>query len=501
MLPLLCYGKPQGHATQATFYQGRLKMKDEYLPGLESLKHTLTEKEEKCKFYEILFVKMNSAERLEIFWPHESGYERDDKKELTQISGYAEKYGLELPTSIKRELKQWKGEEKYMVLRKAKGYKSHVDLEDRIQLQIPLSLKGFKKTKGETLSFFTKRIGNKEITIWIPTMIDEKLPTRDIAKRAFKGICMFASQRNTPAPGPITLGELLDRIGEFNCRKEQRLRIMEFCDSFSKSGIQIKRFDKLGEKDCWDTTPFFSRFIWNGKLDLDVQIWPIFNMEVYNMLADWNLRQYLWNPVERLKRLKGLDDRDRLLQDNFRLLQNLPCMKIRIKKLLIEKAQFTEMQLLKMNLESIKKFVNKNLNFAVTDGTLKGFDVQRFQKKSEYLNQIITLHPVKVECGRFDKPLTSEQATKIKELATKLYEIGLEDYATIREETLLGYLENMARADRLDCAEQALEEIEDYEDPDYPVDEQGDYKSRPMKFWPLYNSLVEAKEKKNEVSK
>jgi len=469
-------------------------MKDKYLPGLESLKHKLTEEEEKCKFYEILFVKMNNAERLEIFWPHESGYEKDDKKELTQISGYAEKYDLELPTSIKRELKQWTGKDRHKQLMKSQGSKYAMNLIDHIQRVIPLSIKGLDCSFDDHSLKWKRESDGKEFTFYLP--IDKqnimKPATGDLAKRVVLNVFRFAIARRTHDPGPITFEEFLDNLGEKNASQSTRQRIMDICKSCAFTSMTITKKNEKGQEIYFDHTPFFKRFIWKGKLDHKAIIYPIINEQFEKMLIEENLNGYIWFADERLKRLpKGMDARDRIAQDQFKAIQGFPVIRFIMRNWLYKFGQFTDTEILKRGLTEIKEFVNKNVALAKESKLIERVKIQRFQKKESYLNQVIWIYPIKPTWPKKEKiKLTTAEQGEVKDIIDWLYEIGVEDYADIARETIKEYLENIAKHGYLDCLRAARETVEDYADPDYPVDEKGGYQNRPMEFWLEYKNCM-----------
>lgn len=405
---------------------------------------------------------------------------------------YAKEYQLELPERIKRRLKQWKGPNSYNKLKEAAGFKLAVEIEDRIHAQFPLSIEGFKKHVDQDITSFKKTDEDKEITIWIATGFIA--PTGDLPKRLFRGIAMFGSQRRTADPGPIELRELLDRVGEMPCPQHLRQRIYDICSAMAKSGISVIKKDKKGKETGFNVAPFFKQFIWDGGLGLNARLYPIFNERIFNLLLEENLARYFWIPAKRLKRARGLTARDRLAQDQFRMLLGILMIRFKMRNWLRKFGQFTEIELKTKSLPYIREFVNKNFKQAEKEGLILERQIKNFHKKSEYLDQVISFQPAKAELPKEKVKLTDEELEEVQEIADWLDEVSGEDYAEIEGSTILEYLMNAAEAGNLDCIRKAYEKTEEEgPEPDYPVNEERRWEGRPMYFWGMYQSLRDEK--------
>lgn len=414
------------------------------------------------------------------------------RDELTEK--YAKEYQLPLPERVKRRLKKWSGPDSYKELKKAMGYKSPKKVEQIIHDRFPLSIKGFKKIVGPEFTSYTRKIGNKEVKMVIATELITP-PAGDLPKRLFRGIAMFSSQRKTLDPGPIEYRELLDKIGELHCSESYMERIRDQCLAISYSSITVKTKDKNGELIHSDHAPFFKRFIWDGKLDLNARIFPILNEELFKLLIDEELTQYIWIPVKRLQPDRKLTARDRLAQDQFRMLTGLPITRFKMRNWLRKFGEFTDTKIIHLTLEELRNFVNKSFEQAKNDGFILDHEIKRFYKKSEYLDQVISFWPAKAKAPKEKIKLTKGDLKEVREIADWLYEIGVEDYADIEQDRVLGYVMNAAEAGNLDCIRKAYEETEDYgPGPDYPVDEDSrEWQSRAAFFWDQYQSCRDAK--------
>jgi len=426
--------------------------------------------------------------------------EIDDQKfkkmSETQRDELAEKYAVEyqlpLPERIKRRLRNWTGPDSYKQLKNAEGYKSPMKVERIIQDRFPLSTKGFKKIVGPEFTSYTRKIGNKEVKMVIATELI--MPAGDLPKRLFRGIAMFSSQRKTLDPGPIEYRELLDRIGELSCSESYMERIRDLCLAISYSSITVKTKDKDGELIHSDHAPFFKRFIWDGKLDLNARIFPILNEELFKLLIDEELTQYVWIPAKRLKPDRKLTARDRLAQDQFRMLTGIPFQRIKMRNWLYKFGQFTDTEILKATLSNIREFVNKNFELAENDGLILDYKIKSFHKKSEYLEQTILFWPAKAKPPKEKVKLTDGELEEAREIADWLYEIGGEDYARIGHNKVLEYVMNAAEAGNLGCLRKAYEKTEEEgPEPDYLVNEDREWEGRPMCFWRIYRDYADEK--------
>ncbi|MBA7631771.1 hypothetical protein ES703_39306 [subsurface metagenome] len=320
------------------------------------------------------------------------------------------------------------------------------------------------------------------------------MPAGDLPKRLFRGIAMFSSQRKTLDPGPIEYRELLDRIGELPCSESHMERIRDLCLAISYSSITVKTKDRKGELIHSDHAPFFKRFIWDGKVDFNARIFPIMNDELFKLLIDEELTQYVWIPAERLKPARKLTARDRLAQDQFRMLLGIPMIRFKMINWLRKFGEFTDAKITHLTLEGLRNFVNKNFELAKNDGLILDYKIKSFHKKSNYLNQVIYFQPAKAELPKEKVKLTKEELKEVREIAGWLYEIGVEDYARIGHDRVLEDLMNAAEAGYLDCIRKAYEETEEEgPEPDYPVDEEREYENRPMYFWRMYQSCRDEK--------
>lgn len=457
-----------------------------YLNPRKEEERTKEEKEEEDVFFQDLikvwaygdvnghkFKKMSSGQKAEL------------------AEKYAKEYQLELPERIKRKLKQWTGPDSHKKLKEATGYKEPMKVAQTIHDRFPLSIKGFKKVVGPEFTSLTRKVGNKEIKIVVASEL--MVPAGDLPKRIFRGIAMFSSQRKTLDPGPIEYRELLDKIGELPCSESYMKRIRDLCLATAYSNITIKTKGKNGQLIHWDHAPLFKRFIWDGDVDLKARIFPILNEEFKSLIED-NLPQYVWIPTKRLQPDRRLTARDRLAQDQFRMLTGIPLQKIKMRNWLHKFGEFTDRNLEVKSLPYIREFVNKSFEQAKNDGLILNHKIKRLYKKSEYLNQIIFFWPAKAKAPKEKIELTKEDLEEVREFADWLYEIGVEDYADIEEDKVLEYVMNAAEAGNLDCIRKAYEETEDYgPEPEYPVDEDREWQSRAQFFWDQYQSCRDAK--------
>jgi hypothetical protein len=400
-----------------------------------------------------------------------------------------------LPKRIKRRLRHWTGPDSYDALKKAPGYKSAVEIENRINVQFPLSIEGFKKHVDQEITSFKKTSEDKEITIWIATGFIA--PTGDLPKRLFRGIAMFSSQRRTADPGPIKLRELLDRVGEIPCPQHLRQRIYEICKALAKSGISVIKKDEKGRETGFNVAPFFKQFIWDGGLNLNARLYPIFNERIFNLLIEENLTRYFWIPAKRLKRARGLTARDRLAQDHFRMLMGILFQRTKMRNWLYKFGQFTKTEILKAPLSNIREFVNKNFGLAENDGLILDYKIKSFHKKSEYLEQTILFWPAQAKPAKEKLKLTNGELEEVRKIADWLYKVGVEDHAEIGHDRVLAHLMNAAEAGNLDCIKEALyETLEFGVDEDgiiSPVNEDMQWEGRPMHFWGIYQNCKDDK--------
>jgi hypothetical protein len=460
------------------------------IPGLEKFLHDPDEEKEKEEeqlyFEDLIRVFLYGENKREVF------NELNPKQKYGLALKYAEMHDRQLPLSIKRRLRTWSGPDSYKELKKATGYKLPVEVEKRIHAQFPLSTKGFKKHVGPEYTSLTRKIGNKEVKIIIASGL--MVPAGDLAKRLFRGIAMFSSQRKTLDPGPIEYKELLDRIGELPCSEAYMRRIRDLCLAIRHSSITVTTRDKNGKVVNSDYAPFFKRFIWEGGVDLNARIFPIFNEELFNLLVDEDLGHYVWIEDKRLKRLPGMTARDRLAQDQFKMLLGIPGQQTKMRNWIQKFGQLTDTELLKMPLSTIRAFVNKNFEQAERDSLILEYEIRSFHKKEKYLNQMIWLKPAKPPPPKKKVELTSAELKELRGDMAWLDEVTVEDYGRTEYEDIEDYLTNAAEAGNLDCIREARRLTEDSWDPDYPVEEDGvGYKNRPMHFWDFYRHCKEEK--------
>jgi hypothetical protein len=463
----------------------------EYFPDLDPKKEEERMKQEEKE--ELFFIQ----DLLKIFAYGEIDGQKFKKMREPQRDELAEKYAkeyqLELPERIKRRLRHRTGPDSYKELKKASGYKSPMKVERIIQDRFPLSTEGFKKTIGPEFTSYTRKIGNKEVKMVVATEFIRP-PAGDLPKRLFRGIAMFSSQRKTLDPGPIEYRELLDRIGELPCSESYMERIRDQCLAIRHSSITVNIRDKNGELIHSDYAPFFKRFIWDGKVDLNARIFPIMNEELFKLLIDEELTQYVWIPVERLKPDRKLTARDRLAQDQFRMLLGMLFQRIKMRNWLRKFGEFTDAKIIHLTLEELRNFVNKNFEQAKNDGLILDYKIKSFHKKSSYLDQVISFWPAQAKPPKEKVRLTDEELEEIREVADWLYEVGVEDYAEIGHDRVLECLMNAAEAGNLDCIRKAHEKTEEEgPEPDYPVNEERRWEGRPMYFWGMYQSLRDEK--------
>ncbi|MBA7662198.1 hypothetical protein ES703_70224 [subsurface metagenome] len=465
-------------------------MKDRSLPGLDLfLKDPDEEKEikEEGIFFEDLIRVWACGEISRRAFKRMSQKKRD----LLALKCAGE-FNLQLPLSIKRRLRSWKGPDSYKELKKAPGYKSPIAAAERIHAQFPLSLRGFKKHVGPEITSFKRTIGNKTVAIWIASGL--MVPAGDLPKRLFHGIAMFAAQRKTMDPGPIKFQELLDRINELPCPQHQRRRVYEICSAMAKSMISVTVSNKKGEEIGFDHAPFFKRFIWEGGLDLSARIFPIFNEEIPSFLIDEGLGRYIWIEAKRLRKLPGMTARDRLAQDQFKMLMGIPSIKFKMRTWLQKFGQFTETRLKTKSLSYLRGFVNKNFERAERDFLIVNYEIRGLHKKESYLDQVIWFQPAKLRPRKERIELTNEELEELEEITTWLYEAGREDGSELYYETIEDYLKNAAEAGLLDCIKDAYVKVEDSgPGRDYPVGENDLYENRPMYFWAVFRNCKEIK--------
>ena len=474
-------------------------MNDEYLPGFRAAKPKLSEKEEESRFYDLLDERMDKIEKRNLFLP--GGFKNDIEK-LKEVRKFAKSYQLELPTSIKRQLRQWAGQDRYKQIKKTKGSKYAISLIEEIQQVIPLSLKGFDFSFGKSSVKWKRESDNKEFTLFLP--LDKagimKPAAGDLAKRVIMATFRFAVARRTVDPGPITFKQFLDILGEKRASQEKRERIKDICESCAHTSLEVRRVHdkKRGQEGYFRYTPFFKDYIWKGGFGFDSIIYPVINERFGRMLVEEDLSRYIWFADERLKRLpKGMTDRDRLAQDQFKMIMGLPVIRFIMKNWLYKFGQFTDKEILNWKLEDIKEFVNKNIDLAKEGGLLERVKIHIFQKKENYLKQVIFLYPIKSKWpARKRIILTARERAELEGLTDWLYEIGQEDYSDIDLKTVRQYLLNMAEYGHLDCLEAAYNVVENYSERDYPVGEEGEYQNRPMLFWTAYRNCVEKKRPK-----
>jgi len=464
-------------------------MKNRDLPGTEGFRHKLNEEEEERLFYDLLYSKMNKVERLNLFWPYPYK-DKNDRERLKEVRKFAANYQIELPITIKRQLRTWTGSDRYKQMKKSRGSKYSVNLIDHIQKVIPLSIKALNFTFDNHSLKWKRESDGKEFTFYLP--IDKKdimkPASGDLAKRVILNTFRFAIARRTYDPGPITYAEFLDNLGESSASQIVRQRIKDICESCAFTSMTIRKKDEKGEEIYFRHTPFFKNFIWEGKLDNEAVIYPVINEQFERMLIEEDFKGYIWFADERLKRLpKGMTARDRLAQDQFKMFLGLPVVRFIMRNWLYRFGQFTDTKIMKLKLADIKEFVNKNIILAKEDGLIDHFKIQRLQKKSRYLDQIIYIYPSKSVSPK--KILTEKEKEEIEEIANHLYEKGVEGYADKSLDEIRGQLLNSD----LDCLRQAFEWTEDEFDPSCLADESRNFKNWPMMFWDKYRECIENK--------
>jgi len=463
-------------------------MKDEFLPGLEDHKPRLSEEDEEKRFYRILFSQMSEPEKLKLF----PSMVEPSKEKLQELLKIAESYQLELPRNLKRKLKEWTGPDTYEQIKKKQGSKYTFSLVEHIQNVFPLSLKGFDFSYDKRSIKWKRESDEKEFTLCLPIEKKDimKPASGDFAKRTITAIFKFAVERKTYDPGPILFKDFLDLLGESRASQEKRKRIKDICESCAFTSMTIRKMNEKGKEIYFRHTPFFKDFLWQGGFDYEAIIYPVINERFERMLIEENLSGYVWIDDERLKRLpKGMTDRDRLAQDQFKMIMGFPVIRFIMKNWLYKFGQFTDTEIKKLKLLKIKEFVNKNITLAKEGLLLERVKIHKFQKKERYLRQVIFLYPAKSKWTAKKKiALTKGEQKEVKEITDWLYEIGVEDYANIDLKTIKQYLLNIAEYGYLDCLRTAYEVVEDYAEPGYPVDEKGSYQNRPMEFWLEYKN-------------
>ena len=465
------------------------RMEDEFLPGLENLKHKLGEQEEDDLFYKRLHAAIGEEEACNLY----ATGRFTEREMLGEFQRLAKRHQLELPTSIKRQLRRWKGQDRYKQLKKSKGSKYDISLIEEIQRVIPLSLKGFDFSFGKSSVKWKRESDNKEFTLYLP--IDKAGIMRpavgDLAKRVIMATFRFAVARRTRDPGPITFEQFLDILGERRASQEKRKRIKDICESCAHTSLEIRRTHdkKKGQEGYFRYTPFFKDYIWKGDYDFSAIIYPVINERFERMLVEENLSRYIWFEDARLQRLpRGMTDRDRLAQDQFKMFLGLPVIRFRMRNWLVRFGQFVDKEIRRFTLADIKEFVNKNVVLAREGGLVERVRIHKYQKKETYLAQTISIYPAAVRMAKARCKLSIQEQQEVAEITDWLYEVGVEDYAEIDRKAVEEYIRNAAEYGYLPCLHEAYEMVEGYEDADYPVDEQGDYANRPMKFWLAYQA-------------
>ena len=457
-----------------------------YLPGLNPYFPEPTQEElekQERQFCEALFNVVSENELIEL---------ADNPDSIKDI---AQAHGLPLPESIARKLRTWEGKDSFQEIKKLAGMKQETHLNDLIHDYVPVTVRGFTKIEKKGIIEYTRRIGDKEITIFSKRP-DFTPVAGDLVKRLFMGTCLFANQRGTHDPGPIKFREILELVGKLDASQPARERIKNYLESFAYGGIEIRKRDDRGKEIYFRYAPFFVDFIWDGGLDFSAKIYPVFNERIFQMLLEENILQYVWIDRPRFRGLPGLTDRDCLCQDMFKKKLGLRECYRKMRKWLHEYGEFTDARLKKLSLGEIKDFVNRNFSRAVSDDLVIEFKIRRYQNKKAYLNQTIWWRP-----GKAKKPhIVNYSSGELEEMVQWLYEAGEEDGAYIKLDAVKERLTNAARAGHFDCLKEARDRVESDYDETYPVaeDSYGEYQNRPMMFWQIYQTCKYRKDQQKQ---
>jgi len=345
---------------------------------------------------------------------------------LSELEKWSQEKQIEFPKAFKQRVRIWKGKATFEAISKSpqmkvkRGRDPKNDFIYWINL-IPLSLKGFTQTRQGDVNIWKQETLRGEKFIYIPDPgFNLKPAVGDLAKRALKTICLFASKRETLDPGPIRFGDLLERLDQKNASLQTRKRIKDYLEAFGLTGILIKEFDQKGKEILFEYAPFFSYFLWLGGVEKDAEIFPKLNKDLFNMLIENRLISYSYLENVGQKRLPGIKDRDSLAQDMLLRLKGLKKRCYKMTNFLDQFGGFTPNEIKKLTLQNIRTWVNKNINIAKNLNIIKHVELCNYRKKSQYLNQVISIYPIRWEKRLSQVP--EEVKRQIEEIVSWLHD-------------------------------------------------------------------------------
>lgn len=367
-------------------------------------------------------------------------------KKLEKVAGEKQ---LEFPEGLKQRIRFWTGEASANAIKKTPNMKVQraadptADFLTRIHL-IPLSLKGYTKTKEGSTHVWEKETLRGKQCLYIPDPAHGLKPAAgDLAKRALKVVCLFAAKRNKANPGPIKFGDLLEQLGQEDASQETRKRLKDYLEAFGMTGVLIKEFNPEGREIRFEYAPYFSNFIWDGKIEKTAEIFPTLNKDLFKMLSQNRLLNYSYMENVGRKKLPGMKDRDALAQDMFLKLKGLKVRKYKMRNFLHRFGNFGPDELKRRTVKEIEIWVNKNIEIAKKLQTVKTVKVHNHQKKSTYLEQVISIYP-----GKWDRPqaeLSEEVSKQIEEIIEWIHDPENRFYAKTTKERNREALQTMFR--------------------------------------------------------
>jgi len=424
--------------------------------------------EEEEKEFEKKLSAVITREEIEEFWT--VARQGDIEKTNHIIKKHAEAHGVRIPEHFERQLRNWNGENAYSQIKKIDGAKYALEIIEHIHNAIPLSIKGFEIERERDTVYWTRESDRKTFKLYIPISKetqDLEPAAGDLAKRVIFSMLKFGYHRKTADPGPILFKELLETLGMIETSQEQRKRIKRYCEASAYTHMTVRQKNEKDKEILFKYVPFFKKFTWSGNLENNAKIYPVFNEHFERLLIEENISQYIFLFNKRLKPLPQATDRDRLAQDNFRMLMGLPAQRIRMRNWLSKYGQFTETELETKSLKYIKEFVNKNFALAQKDGLLQHYQIQKLRNKPKYLNQVINIFPVKPKKISTTRELTPEEIETVERFIELAYNTT-NLYSTTPEELNQEYVENYIRKHGREIVEQALGNMEnEIDDPFY----------------------------------
>lgn len=385
-------------------------------------------------------------------------------------------------------------------LEKTGGFKMPVNLFERIREQFPLSLDGFEleKEEGSIRIWTRKYMGSTKKIILEGAPANSRPSEGDLPKRITDGIYYLFQKNLNLSVGPIRFRNLLNIIGMPRASQYQRQKINDHLDNLKHSSLEIIQINEKGQEEYKSWAPLFKFFKLEGGLRDNAELYYVFNEYFAEQLNDLDV--FTWVPKKRLKANKELTDRGRTLQDYLRQFRFYHTIKKNMKEFLINICQMRQLEK-KWPLEKIKKFLRKNLEYAKNkEGTIKGYKIKDYRKKSDYLKQTITIFPKKAkrETGRslnydLNNPEIQEWLDNYFNWA---YSPQSKQYIKNPEEEERQQFENVIGAHGFllvkDCVERVFENCENWY-PDYEYD--GISQSLHTKIWECIKSKIEQKKR------